>query len=394
MKVEQIYELVNQTTGEVLGKTDLVAADLSNVVDVGKELFSTDKVDNYVKKLLDKVGKMVFANRPYQGTAPSVLMDSWEYGSVLEKITAELPDANENKSWALEAGTVYEQDTFTPPTVSSKFFDSKTTFEIPMSFTRMQLQSSFQNAGQLNAFLSMIESAIQRSITVKTDSLISATINNAIAATLATDYPSADYGAGSKARSVNLFYEFKQLKPTTTATADTCLSYPEFLRYASERISLYESRLSRISTLFNIGGKDRFTPRNLLHLVCLADFEKAMAANLYTDSFHNEFIQLPGHDTVPFWQGSGQDYSFKNVSSIKCTPATNDGAGSEVTASGILAVMFDRDALGVANLDRRITTHYNARAEFYNNWYKADAAYFNDFNENFVVFYVADAPVI
>ena len=51
--------------------------------------------------------------------------------------------------------------------------------------------------------------------------------------------------------------------------------------------------------------------------------------------------------------------------------------------------MFDRDALGVTNLDRRVTTNYNPKAEFYTNWYKMDAGYFNDTNENFVVFFVA-----
>ena len=66
--------------------------------------------------------------------------------------------------------------------------------------------------------------------------------------------------------------------------------------------------------------------------------------------------------------------------------------GKDVQAGGILAVMFDRDALGVTNLDRRVTTAYNPRGEFFTNFYKFDAGYFNDLNENFVVFYVKDAP--
>ena len=95
---------------------------------------------------------------------------------------------------------------------------------------------------------------------------------------------------------------------------------------------------------------------------------------------------MPNAETIPYWQGSGTGYGFSSVSAINVKTAS----GKDVQASGILAVMFDRDALGVTNLDRRVTTAYNPRAEFYTNFYKFDAGYFNDLNENFVVFYVKD----
>ena len=74
MKVEQIYNLVNSITDELLGKSDLLLEDLSNVVDVGAELFDNVSVDNYVKTLVNKVGKTIFVNRAYSGNIPSVLM--------------------------------------------------------------------------------------------------------------------------------------------------------------------------------------------------------------------------------------------------------------------------------------------------------------------------------
>ena len=56
--------------------------------------------------------------------------------------------------------------------------------------------------------------------------------------------------------------------------------------------------------------------------------------------------------------------------------------------NGIMAVMFDRNALGVCNMDRRVTTNYNPKAEFYNNFYKFECSYFNDLDENFIVFFI------
>lgn len=389
MTVEQIASLMNNVTSEVLGKSDLVAEDLHNVVDIGTEVFNANAVDNYVKSLVNHIGKVIFVNRPYSGSVPSVLMDAWEFGSVLEKISAEIPDATENDSWKLTNGTEYKQDIFTAPTVSAKFFNSKSTFEIPMSFTERQLKESFSNAEQLNAFISMIYGAIDKSMTIKTDSLIMRTINNMTAQTLHSDFPAVtdgNYSAVTGTRGVNLLKLYND-RTGETLTAEKAIYTPSFIRFASYIMGVYKDRLSKISTLFNVGGKARFTPSDMLHIVLLSDFAKAAAAYLESDTFHNELVALPNAETVPYWQGSGEDYGFSKVSDIHVNIANGD-ATAEVTASGIIGVMFDRDALGVCNTDRRVTTTYNAKAEFYNNWYKFDASYFNDLNENFVVFFV------
>ena len=397
MTVKQIYELMNTVTGEVLGKTDLVAEDLSNVVDVGTEVFNASAVDNYVKTLVNHIGKVVFVNRPYSGKIPSVLMDSWEFGSVLEKIACDTPKATENESWDLVEGQEYKQDIFYQPKVSAKFFNSKVTFEVPMSFTEKQVKESFSNAAQLNGFISMIYNAVDRSMTIKIDSLVMRTINSMIAQTLNADKAkfTGGYGTASTARCVNLLklYNDKFFPATgSTAnpdalTADKAIYDPDFIRFASYTMGVYVDRLSSISTLFNVGGKDRFTDANNLHVIMLSDFAKGADVYLQSDVRHNEMTRLPNYETVPYWQGSGQNYEFDSTSAIN----VKIDASTTVEIGGIVGVMFDRDALGVSNLDRRVTTAYNAKAEFFNNYYKFDAGYFNDTNENFVVFFVSDA---
>lgn len=383
MTVAQIYDIINPITKEILGETAVVNEDLSNIVDIGKELFDATEVDNYVKSLVNHIGRVIFVNRPYSGSAPSVLMDGWEYGSVLEKISAELPEATENESWELTDGASYDPNIFYKPKVSAKFFNKKVTFEIPMSFTEKQVKESFSNAGQLNGFLSMLYNAVDKSMTIKIDSLVMRTINNMIAETLHNFNDSGDY-TGTGVRAVNLLKLYNDDKGATL-TAEKSIKDPDFIRFASYIMGLYMERLSKISSLFNIGGKDRFTSRDLLHVILLSDFAKASDSFSMSSTFHNEFVALPKGEIVPYWQGSGTDYSFNSVSSINVKTASGD----TVNASGIIGVMFDRDALGVTNLDRRVTTNYNPKAEFFSNWYKFDAGYFNDMNENFVLFYVA-----
>lgn len=391
MNVKQIYELMNTVTSEVTGKTDLVTEDLSNVVDIGKEIFDNTSVDNYVKSLVNHIGKVIFVNRPYTGNIPSMLMDSWEFGSVVEKISAEIPNASENSSWELENGKSYDTNVFYKPAVSAKFFNKKVTFEVPMSFTELQVKESFSNVNQLNGFLSMLYNAVDKSMTIKIDGLVMRTINNMIAHTVNADYSTVtddDYSKTSGIKAVNLLKLYND-KFGTTVTADKALTTPEFIRFASYVINLYKDRLSKISTLFNVGGKERFTSSDMLNIVLLSDFKASAKSYLYGDTYNESEVALPDAESVPYWQGSGTNYDFADVSKITVTIATSDDKTVTRTISGILGIMYDRDSMGVCNTDRRVTTNYNAKAEFYNNYYKFDASYFNDLNENFVVFFVA-----
>ena len=398
MNVKQIYTIINSVSNEVLGRTDIVQDDLTGIVDLGTEVFNQNAVDNYVKSLVNHIGKVIFVNRPYAGKVPSVLMDAWEFGSVLEKISADVPEAEENDTWNLTDGHSYDQDVFHKPTVTAKFFNSKVTFEVPVSITERQVKESFSNAAQLNGFISMIYAAVEKSMTIKADALIMRTINNMIAETVLADaqkfgatsagnMTGADLSTASTARCVNLLKLYNDktgASAGTKLTAAKAITDPDFIRFASYVMGTYADRLQSISTVFNVGGKERFTPKDMLHVVLLSDFAKAAQTYLYSDTFNRGDVLLPKAETVPFWQGSGQNYEFASTGNIK----VKESGSKAVEISGVLGVMFDRDALGVCNLDRRVTTNYNAKAEFFNNYYKFDAGYFNDTNENFVVFFI------
>ena len=380
MKVTQIKDLVNNSLKEVNGSSQLLKEDLSNVVDIGKELLNNDDVDNFVKKLVDRVGKTVFNDRVYQGSAPSVLMDAWEYGSVVEKIDSDLPKVEENDSWKLEDGKSYDQDIFYQPKVSAKFFNSKVTFDIPMSFTKMQVESAFSSPAELNSFISMLMVKTQNAMTVNLDGLIMKTINNFTAQVV---------NAKKGMQVVNLLDLYNKTAQTKV-TVDNALTSPDFIKFANLTINTYRDRLTKMSTLFNEAGLNKFTPADDQHLVILSDLASASKVYLESDTYNQDNVKINNYDTVPYWQGSGTTYNFKDTSKIDV--AIKDGTQTkEVIQTGILGVLFDTSALGVSCQNPRTTTAVNARAEFYTNFNKYDAMYYNDLNENFVVFMIADA---
>lgn len=379
MKVNQVKDLVNNAVKQVTGVSALLKDDLSNVVDVGKEIIDTDNVDNYVKKLVDRIGQVTFNNRVYQGKAPSVLMTSWEYGSILEKIDTELPTAEDNPAWELQDGQSYDPNKFYQAKVSAKFYNSKQSFNIPLSFTQTQVKESFANATQLNSFISMLETSVTNAMTVNLDELIMKTINNFTGSVL---------NGTNAMQKVNLLklYNAKAFAPITV---DKALTNSDFIKFANLFINTTRDRLTKISTLFNAGKKKRFTPLANQHLILLSDLASASKVYLESNTYHDANVQLDSYDTVPFWQGSGTDYGFESTSAIDV--AIKDSAGSkEVKQAGILGVLFDSQALGVSCTNQHTTTAQNPLGEFYTNFNKFDGMYFNDLNENFVVFYIAD----
>ena len=378
MEIKQIYPLVNEATNEALGVEGLVQEDLGNIVEVGKAVFNANAMDKYVKALVNRIGKIIFVNRVYEGSAPSVLMDGWEYGSVMQKVSMGLPEATENETWELVDGQSYDPHIFhAPKGVVAKYYNKYITFEIDMSFTENQLKMSFNSVTELNGFISMLYTQVENSMTVKLDELIRRTINNMIAETVHTN---------NGARAINLLTLYKSAYPADTAiTAATALNNPDFIRFAAYIIKVTHGRMRTMSTVFNEGNQPRHTPTDMSHIVLLEDFASGADVFLQSNTFHDELSALPTAERVPYWQGSGTSYAFADVSKINVKTAN----GNVVEQGGILGVMFDRWALGVANIERKVTSQYTPNAEFFTNFYKYKAAYFNDFNENFVVFFVA-----
>lgn len=384
MNVQQIYQITNDATKMAIGETAVLAEDLANLVDIGTALFNANAVDNYVKALVDRIGKVVFVARKYRGAAPSVFMDSWEFGSVVEKIRGELPEATENESWELQDGASYDPNIFYQPKVAVKFFNSKTTFEIPVSFTQKQIKESFLSAAQMNGFLEMIQNEVEKALTVRYEQLILRTIDSAIADTVYDDYQGAALNLSSGVKAINLLFLYNNAFGTSL-TADAAIKNKDFLRYAALQMRLHVARLASMSKLFNVGKTAKFTPRDMLHIVLLSEFKAGADIYLQSDTFHDDLVKLPEAEEVAYWQGSGTDYGFSSTSKVD----VKSGSGVTQTVTGVLGVMFDRDALGVTQIDRRVTTNWNAKAEFYTNYNKSDAAYFNDLDENFIVFFAA-----
>ena len=383
MKVNQVAEIINTISAEMLGEAAITTEDLSNIVDIGKsfeDVFADDNgVEQFMKKLVDHIGRVIVANREYRPSGVGLMRDAWDYGGILEKINIEMPEATENETWALTAGTKYDDIlVYTPPSASAVFFDSMSTFDIPMSYAADRVRkTAFSSPAQFGAFFAGLENMVTTAISFYTEMLERRTLNNLIV------------GKGSV---VNLLSLYNGESETPLAAADA-ISDPDFLRFASMQIALYSSYMEELSTTFNNGGWAKHTPKAYQRFVTLAAFSKGIEVYLQSNTYHDEFVKLVEHRDVAAWQGIGDGgtRTFEDISTINAYPAGADVEQDDpVEITGVVGVLFDRDAAAVCNENYRVTSFYNAGNETTKYYYKWDARYLNDFNENVIVFVVAD----
>lgn len=382
MKTTQIYELLSTIYTEVTGQDSIVNEDLTNIVDVGSAMLSTDYREKYVNSLLNRIGRMVFVDRPYNGFAPKLLREAWEWGSIMSKSRTKDFEATTNPSWSLTAGASVDQYVYTPPTVQTTLYNEMITWEIDCSFVNRQLKQSFSNIAEMDRFLAMIRSQINNNQNQNIDNLTMRCINAFIGRRLTKGIAVVDLLANYNAAF------------GTSLTASQAITNQAFLRHVAYLILLYKDRLRAKTAVFaeNEAGYTTFTPTDYCHLVLISDLGKALDVYLQSETFHNELTSIGAYETVPFFQGSGTSFSFLDTTHIDITLP---GMTPETTVNRnyIVGVMFDRDAMGIINEDRRVEVAYNARGEYWNNFFKVDTRLFMDPAENGIVFTIGSGAI-
>lgn len=394
MKVNQISTMLNSIYGEVLGTDNLFTENLSNIVDAGHIITSTtfgDNFDNYVHKIIDKVGRSIFVDRAYRASDLGIWRDSWEYASMLEKIRCEVGNYTDNDEWKLLDGEddgdapdynstaiVDKLFGFVAPTVSAKYFNKKTTFRNKISITRKQLKSAFNGVSDMVRFIAMIENRIRTKQEIGKEELERRVVTNLACAAIDAN-------------------NVVELNVTGSAkTFEEALKDKDLMRAMAEKITMTRKLLAQPSTQYSITKRFmNFTPDDVARLILLDDFDVALKFNLYGDTYNESFVKLDGYRTVPYWQGRKDATSDMDALSVRASVdataivkgATDDATTTKrVQKSNLVGILFDRDAAMICNEEPEVTSQYNPDGNFTNFFYNYDCSYYNDFDENALVF--------
>ena len=321
MNWEQVSTLVNDTTKELIGEEAVLLDDnLSNVIDLGNQVFSVSSYDAFTKKLIDRITRTIFVDRKYTGEMANLRRDAWEFGIKQKIYLTQLPEAVDDESFKLVNGASYDDNKFNQVEAAAKFYQQAATFRIDLSVAEKQAKTAFANRNELNSFVSSLFNAVDTSLELKLESMAKACVNNLIANTIYDDIPDLD-PSKTGVKAVNLLKLYNdQFDPdgnNPLKVADA-LYTPEFIRFAVLQISQYIDKFKIATRLFNCGELIRWTPKEKQQLILSTFLKTAADVYLQSDTFNEQYTALPMSTSIASFQGVGDSFDFETCSKIHC----------------------------------------------------------------------------
>lgn len=389
--VKLTQDAVAQTMGaeymESLG--DFSFLDSYKLADVGKSVLDAGTVDVFCKKLVGLIGKMVIDEKKYEGSViKSIFVDSFEWGSFVERVYFEPQDLIEDDMWNLIDGQVYENDhKFFAPKVAAKIFEEAKSINTPCSFGEEQLKTAFNGWDEMNKFQSGVRTNIANTIELALQAYSHMIVSCGIAV--------SDKATGTAVHLITEAIEAGILEEGATwATAQ----YDEdFILFAMKRIKTIRDNLKVYSTVYNDGSIPTFTNDEDNKLVMLSQFENAIKFIGRRQTYNLGEIGIGEYETTPMWQGVSytgySDFAWDVVSGVEIAvdPSNKLGIGNTVEAydgKNCAAIIFDHRALGLCPYRRKVTSSYTACADFWNEFHHLLVNYILDAKFNMVAIFM------
>lgn len=387
--ITQIKDIVNDAVADALGNNaNLTQLDSSDIVSMGKQIAQLNLYEGFYKSLVNRIARTVYFVRSYSGKDRSVMRDEHEYGAFIQKVYYKMPEAVDNPTYNYQAEDPYAfqqvspYDIQTPVAISAKVFGGRGTWSIEIMRPVEQMKSAFLSESEMLAFIDGIYTQIENAFQYQMEQVTALAVNTAMASAL----------SGGKSR--NLLAEYNAAHPDGVLTVAQALESADFFKYASKEISLTIENMGRMSTVFNKNGYETFTSKDNLVVEMLTQFAKSANVYLNADTFHDELVALPNFESVPYWQGSGNNpsFAFETASAINIKHddfVTEQNENGTVNQTGIIAFLHDKENVA-AYFGRRYSWElFNPRSDVINHGEKAEYGYAVDDNANAIVFYMA-----
>lgn len=347
MKLNQISTLLNSTlVPNLLGEETTIASDLSNIVDLGTAIadITPETVKNYAQSFIAGVAKTYFDTRRYESNNLNLMIDSREYGGVVQRVKGGILTAEDSPIWTLSDGTNYFDGQYHGYDTDNKVYSSDSIFMVVHSIPNEMFKQYFTSVDGVQELVSMIETAVNNTVTVELETTELSLYQQVIQ-------------SGKKINLLTMYNDYAG----TTLTANEFLHNASALRWASEQIARLRLMIRHMNTKYNDGTVETFTPTNDTYISLLTEFSKATQYNMEADTFHNDLVALGNFSEIDFWQNSSNELlpSLGVTAEVK-----NTVDGTDTTVSNVIGVIHDRFACGMTSRLDKVTADYIGRGDF------------------------------
>lgn len=363
MQTNQIYALVNSVTQQAYGSAAQSVVDLQGLISLGNTVLSSStNTEAFLNTLVQRIGRTVFKYRRYRNKLADMVLGDMEYGAILQKVYVDLPSAETDQQYSLVDGQSIDHYVVQKPAVNQKLFVERNPYQVHVTIQRKLLKEAFLSEAGISRLISTIFGQIRNWIEITYENLGRMNIAAGIA---------------ESSHAINLVTEYNTLA-STTMTAGSALLDSAFIRYAIRRIREVSDQFTDMGVMWNDGTHETFTPYEDQKLRVYSPFERAAETVVEWAAFNEEYIRLMTYSKLNFWQAQ------QNPDGINVKKPSD---GTAFTVENVIAVLHDRDAMGIYQMEEDVlTTPVNAAGNYYNTYYHIRTERLLDTVENFAYF--------
>lgn len=347
---QDIHATLQAATDQITGAEARNTVDLQGIVDAGSE-WDFDLREQWVKTLTGMYIKDMYPDRAYKDRRNDVFYeDSARFGAITRIISMEMPDLIENRSWidVTSGTTTIGSNTVYLPIVKQQLFGATDSWGVSIAYTGNQLDAAFDSVEGLLEFDSYVKLMAQNAIELHRATMNSMNRNN---------YMVEKINAGNttgKINVINLIEEYQKDHGDSAMTVAQFFSSADALRYSVKTFKKYKDLLHDMSTIFTTDAtsKGKFIPDDRFVFQVLSDYEGRLDSEVYSTTYHDEFVKLPLYRNVTAWQALRglTDLTFEDLSALDITSSE----GNTVAMNGIVALMVDKWAIMHTMVQNRV----------------------------------------
>ena len=401
LNFEQVSTVLNSIVQQATGQIVETPTDTGSFASVAQIALRADR-DAVMNAISNILGRTIFSIRPYSASMTGLDFDSFRWGNVMRKLSIcdtdwqddpafkypVLFDANQNPATG-DGGSVDPWKIKKPNLLQTNFYGQSVYFD-EMTITERQLETAFSGPDQLGSFLSLIMTNLSNRLEMSNENIRRGLVCNAIGAIYAENQPD---------RVVKLLTLYNNETGLSLSKQDVKdpANFPAFVKWAYAKIEDISDMFTKNGIQFQttITGKPvlRHTPKQDQRIYLYSPFMREVTSRVLADTFHDTFLRLSDVEAVPYWQSMDQRDvvdvypAYTDTSGVVVHDTTS---GNDVEVEDVLGLMFDRDAMGMTILDRRVlATPLNTRGMYRNIHVHGNQRCFYDNTEKMVLFLLA-----
>lgn len=381
MSFEQIATVLNAVNAQATGAAPVAMVNTSDFVSVAQTVLKAG-YDPVINAISQVIGRNIFSNRPYNRKFKGLEMDRSRWGAITRKFSPVDLVAENAIRFTMADGTHPDMFEVNKPDILQTNFYGQNVFDIQLrSIFRDQLDSAFSGPDQFGEFYAMLTQNFNDVREQTIENMSRMTINNMIAGKM-----EADNGV------IYLIQEYNDATGSnvTASTVYSDANFNSFARWLAGFVETLAGRMSERSGEYQIQitGKtiNRHTPLEDLRVYLYAPLFNMIKTRVMTDAFNQDNLKIADTEMVNYWQS----INAPDTITVKPVYMQNDGTltspENQISAFGIVGVLFDRDAMGInIKSEWQATSPFEARGGYWNPWYHMDVQFTNDFTEKCAV---------